>query len=302
MSHGHEHVTSSGRHQRRLAVVLALTVLVLALEIIGAVVTGSLALVADAVHLAVDASGIALALAAVRVAQRPSTERRTFGLQRAEVLAAGVSGLLLIGLGGYVAAEAIARLVHPRAVESGPMAAVAVVALAVALACVGLLASARDSSITLRAAFLEVLSDALGAAAVLVAAVLIHTWGALRADPVASLVVAALVVPRTIRLLRDAAEVLLEATPRGMSLTEVRDHLLGVAGVVEVHDLHAWTITSGSHAVSAHVVVDSATLAAGIGPVLDALQHCLHDHFGVAHGTFQVEPGEHAEHEAAAHP
>jgi cobalt-zinc-cadmium efflux system protein len=205
-------------------------------------------------------------------------------------------------LGGYVGVEAVLRLIHPRHVDSGPMAAVAVLALLVALLCVGLLAGARDVSLTLRGAFLEVLSDALGAAAVLVAALVIHVSGALRADPVASLVVAGLVVPRTLRLLRDAAEVLLEATPRDMSLPEVRDHLLAVDGGVDVHDLHAWTITSGSHAVSAHVVVDAVTMGRGTGPVLDALHHCLADHFGVAHCTFQVEPVEHAAHESAAHP
>jgi cobalt-zinc-cadmium efflux system protein len=299
---GHTHGTASGQHQHRLVAVLALTCLVLALEVAGAFVTGSLALLADAVHLAVDASGIGLALAAVRMAQRPSTARRTFGLQRAEVLAAAVSGLLLIGLGGYITVEAIARLVHPRHVDGGPMAVVAAIALGVALICMALLSDAKDVSLTLRGAFLEVLSDALGAGAVLAAAVVIQLTGQQRADPIASLVVAALVVPRTIRLLRDAAEVLLEATPRGIDLAEVRHHLLDVAGVVDVHDLHVWTITSGSHAISAHIVVDDERLRAGTGTVLDALHHCVEDHFGITHGTFQVEPREHAAHEATAHP
>ena len=302
MSHDHGG-TTAGQHRGRLAVVLAVTVAVLVLELIGAAVAGSLALLADAVHLAVDGSGIALALTAVTVAQRPSTDRRTFGLQRAEVLAAAVSGLLLVALGGYVGVEAVARLRHPHPVDGGVMAWVAAMALAASLACVTILAgAARSDSITLRGAFLEVVSDALGAAAVLVAALVVHLTGFTRADSIASLLVAALVVPRTVRLLRDAAEVLLEATPRGMDLAEVRAHLLGVAGVVDLHDLHAWTITSGSHAVSAHVVADASTLQRGVGTLLDQLQHCIADHFGVTHVTFQVEPVEHAEHEAAAHP
>ena len=302
MAHDHGHGTASGRHQGRLTVVLGLTVLVLVLEVVGAVVAGSLALLADAVHLAVDATGIALALLAVRIAQRPATEQRTFGLQRAEVLAAAVSGLLLVGLGGFVVVEAVRRLLNPPAVESGPLVAVAGVALLVALASMALLAEARDVSLTLRAAFLEVLSDALGAAAVLGAGLVIHFAGWVRADAVASLLVAGLVVPRTVRLLRDAGEVLLEATPRGMSLAQVRDHVLAVPGVVGVHDLHAWTLTSGSHAVSAHVVVDDDVLAGGSGRLLDVLQHCVAEHFGVEHVTFQLEPLEHAAHEAAAHP
>jgi cobalt-zinc-cadmium efflux system protein len=302
VAHDHGHGTASGRHQGRLTVVLGLTVLVLVLEVVGAVVAGSLALLADAVHLAVDATGIALALLAVRIAQRPATEQRTFGLQRAEVLAAAVSGLLLVGLGGFVVVEAVRRLLNPPAVESGPLVVVAGVALLVALASMALLAEARDVSLTLRAAFLEVLSDALGAAAVLGAGLVIHFAGWVRADAVASLLVAGLVVPRTIRLLRDAGEVLLEATPRGMSLAQVRDHVLAVPGVVGVHDLHAWTLTSGSHAVSAHVVVDDDVLAGGSGRLLDVLQHCVAEHFGVEHVTFQLEPLEHAAHEAAAHP
>jgi cation diffusion facilitator family transporter len=302
MGHDHGPVTAAGGRRGRLAVVLVLTVGVLVAEVVGAAVSGSLALLADAGHMATDALGVGLALIAVTLAQRPPRGRRTFGWQRLEILAAVANGLLLLGVGAFVVVEAVRRIGDPPEIGSGVMLAVAAVGLAVNLFCLVLLASGRRESLTLRGAYLEVLGDALGSAAVVVAAAVIATTGWTPADTVASLVVGALVLPRAWQLLREALDVLLEASPRGVDLAQVREHMKRVDGVLDVHDLHAWTITSGMPVLSAHVVVTDQALQAGHGGrVLDALCSCLGSHFDVDHCTFQLEAERHADHEAPVH-
>jgi cation diffusion facilitator family transporter len=304
MGHGHSHApaTAGGGHRRRLAVVLGLTLAVLAAEVVGAVLSGSLALLADAGHMATDAAGLALALAAVSLAQRPARGRRTFGWQRVEILAAVANGLLLLAVAGYVLVEAIRRIGRPPEIGYGLMLVVASVGLVVNLVSMALLHRGRDDSLNVRGAYLEVLADALGSVAVIVAAVVIATTGWTPADIVASVVIGCLVVPRAWHLLREALDVLLEAAPRGVDLADVRTHILGVDGVVGVHDLHAWTITSGLPVLSAHVVITDEALVAGHGGrVLDALCACLGDHFDVEHCTFQLESEAHAGHEAPVH-
>jgi cobalt-zinc-cadmium efflux system protein len=304
MRHGHTHGArhaAEGR-RRRLAAVLVLTVVVLIVEVVGAVASGSLALLADAGHMATDAAGVALALGAVSLAQRPARGRRTFGWQRVEILAAVANGLLLLGVAGYVLVEAIRRIGDPPRIGSGTMLLVAAVGLAVNLVCLALLHGDRTRSLNVRGAYLEVVGDALGSVAVLVAAVVIATTGWTPADTVASVAIGGLVLPRAWFLLREATDVLLEAAPRDVDLAAVRAHILGVDGVLGVHDLHAWTITSGSPVLSAHVVVSDAALAAGHGGrVLDALSACLGDHFDMAHCTFQLEAESHAGHESPVH-
>jgi cobalt-zinc-cadmium efflux system protein len=304
MGHGHTHapVTAAGGQRHRLIVVLVLTLAVLAAEVVGAVVSGSLALLADAGHMATDAAGIALALAAVTLAQRPARGRRTFGWQRVEILAAVANGLLLLGVAGYVLVEAVRRIGHPPEIGSGLMLAVAAVGLAVNLVSLGVLHRGRGESLNIRGAYLEVLADALGSVAVIVAAAVIMITGWTPADIVASAVIGVLVLPRAWHLLRDALDVLLEAAPRGVDLDDVRTHILEVDGVIGVHDLHAWTITSGLPVLSAHVVVTEEALAAGHGGrVLDSLCECLGEHFDMAHCTFQIEAETHAGHEAPVH-
>jgi cobalt-zinc-cadmium efflux system protein len=304
MGHGHGHgpVTASAGHRRRLAVVLGLTVAVLVVEVVGAVVSGSLALLADAGHMATDALGIALALGAVTLAQRPARGRRTFGWQRAEILAAVANALLLIGVAGYVLVEAVRRLGDPPEIGSGVMLAVASAGLAANLVGLVLLHRGRRNSLAVRGAHLEVLGDALGSVAVIVAAVVIATTGWTPADTLASVLIGCLVLPRAWTLLREAVDVLLETAPRGVDLDRVRAHILGVEGVLGVHDLHAWTITSGLPVLSAHVVVTDEALDAGHGGrVLDALCACLGSHFDVEHCTFQLEAATHAGHEAPVH-
>ena len=304
MAHGHDHGTATAAAGRRgrLAVVLVLTVAVLGAEVVGAVVSGSLALLADAGHMATDALGLGLALGAVTLAQRPARGRRTFGWQRLEILAAVANGLLLLLVCGYVVLEAVRRIGNPPEIGSGVMLAVGTVGLAVNLLGLVLLRSGRTESLTLRGAYLEVLGDALGSVAVLAAAAVIALTGWTPADTLASFAVAALVVPRAWRLLREALDVLLEAAPRGVDLEQVRSHMKRVDGVLDVHDLHAWTITSGMPVLSAHVVVTDEALEAGHGGrVLDSLCACLDAHFDVAHCTFQLEAEQHADHEAPVH-
>jgi cobalt-zinc-cadmium efflux system protein len=304
MGHGHDHGggTAAAGRRGRLALVLGLTLAVLVAEVIGAAVSGSLALLADAGHMATDALGIGLALGAVTLAQRPPRGRRTFGWQRLEILAAVANGLLLLAVCAFVAYEAVRRIGDPPEIGSGVMLTVALAGLVVNLIGLALLHSGRRESLNVRGAYLEVLGDALGSVAVIVAAVVIVTTGWTPADTVASLAVAVLVLPRAWHLLREALDVLLEAAPRGVDLDEVRAHIQAVDGVVDVHDLHAWTITSGMPVLSAHVVVRDDVLDAGHGGrVLDALCACLSGHFDVEHCTFQLEGEQHAGHEAPVH-
>ena len=301
--HSHQHgLTATGRHRRALTAVLALTTLIAIAEVIGALITGSLVLIADAAHMTADAAGVGLSLLAAYFAARPATARRTFGYARAEILAAMVNGVLLFGMAAFIFIEAIRRLISPSPVQSGLLIVFGVIALAANGVSLLLLRRGQAESLNLRGAFLEVASDTLGAAAVIVTGIVIATTGFTRADPIASLAVGLLILPRTWQLLREAVDVLLEASPRGIDLTEVRRHMIELGGVRGVHELHAWTITSGLPVLSAHVVVDAEILADGrSGMMLDRLQDCLRGHFDVEHSTFQIEPAGHADHERPMH-
>jgi len=299
MGAGHSHSGSAAaEHKGRLTVVLGITVAILAAEVVGALVSGSLTLLADAGHMLTDAGGIALSLLAISFGQRSPSQARTFGYLRLEVLAAAVNALLLFAVGVFVIVEAVRRLIHPPEVASGIMLAFGIIALCGNACSLLLLRRGQDESLNIRGAFLEVLSDFLGAGAVIVAAVIIGLTGFERADPIASLLIAGLIIPRTWRLLRQAGDVLLEATPEDVDLDEVRRHMLETDRVIDVHDLHAWTITSGVNVLSAHVVVDDEALG---GQVLDHLGGCLADHFDIEHSTFQIEPPGHRDHEPILH-
>jgi len=299
---GHSHgATATGRHRRALITVLALTSLVAVAEVAGAVITGSLVLFADAAHMAADAAGLGLSLLAVYFAARPPAGRRTFGYARAEILAAMANALLLLGMTAFIIYDAVRRLMSPPVVHSGLLIVFGVIALAANVASLLLLRGSQAESLNLRGAFLEVASDALGAAAVIVTGVLIATTGFTRADPIASLAVGLLILPRTWHLLRETVDVLLEASPQNVDLSEVRRHMTEVGGVREVHDLHAWTITSGLPVLSAHVVVDPEIFDGQCFTMLDRLQDCLRGHFDIEHSTFQLEPAGHAAHERPMH-
>ncbi len=302
MTHEHGHTTAAHEHRSRLAWVLAITGTVLVVEVVGGVLSGSFALLADAGHMLTDCAGLLLALGATRLAARPATVRRTFGWQRAEVLAAMVNGMVVAGVGVVVLVEGIGRIADPQPVEAGLMLGVAVVGLAANAVGLALLRRGQGESLNVRGAYLEVLGDMLGSVAVVGAAIVVLTTGYERADGIASVLIALFILPRAVVLLRQVAAVLLEATPEGVDLEAVRTHIVGVRGVADVHDLHAWTITSGVPVLSAHVVVQDAVIAAGeTGGVLDALGECLAGHFDVEHCTFQIEPLAHAAHEAETH-
>jgi cobalt-zinc-cadmium efflux system protein len=299
--HGHD-VTETNAHRRRLMVVLVITFVVLIAEVIGGLIAGSLALPADAGHMLTDSTGLIMALIAAALATRAATVRRTFGLQRAEVLAALANALLLVGVAVWVLIMAVERLRNPAEIRSGLMLAVAVVGVLANLAGLLVLRPAQSTSLNMRGAYLEVFGDLVGSLAVIIAAVLILITGWTPFDAIASLAIVVLIIPRAWSLLRDVVDVLLEATPHGVDLDEVREHIRRVRGVVDVHDLHAWTITSGVPVLSAHVIVDHACISEGrSGEVLDRLGECLGGHFDVSHCTFQLEPVGHQEHEAAHH-
>jgi cobalt-zinc-cadmium efflux system protein len=282
--------------------VLIITVTVLLAEVIGAAFSGSLALLADAGHMLSDVAGLTLAWVASVLARRPATLARTWGYRRAEVLAAVGQAAVLLAVGGFVMVEAIRRLVEPPDVASGAMVAFGVIGLVGNTIGIAVLAGARVENLNMRAAFLEVVNDALGSLAVLLAAVVISVTGWVRADALASLLIGALIIPRTLKILRESLDVLLESTPRGLELSEVREHLLQVARVQAVHDLHASQVATGLPVLTAHVVVGDACFQDGHLPaLLDELQRCLAGHFDVEHSTFQFEASGHAGHEPSAH-
>lgn len=283
---GHVHPTAAAANRRRLAIVFVLTLGVLALEIGGAIASNSLALLADAGHVLTDAAGVGMALLAIWFAQRPATGQRTFGYLRSEIFAAGLNAVLLGGVAAYVLYQAWSRLNSPPAVEAGLMLVVAVVGLAANGVSLVLLRRGKDESLNVRGAYLEVLGDFAGSVAVIVAALVIAITGWTFADVLASILIAVLILPRAFALLRDVADVLMEATPKGVDMAHVRQHILDAPGVVDCHDLHAWTITSGMNVVSAHVVLDQDADAAR---ALQSLSECLAEDFDIEHSTFQLE-------------
>lgn len=304
-SHGHSHGgtpptgTAGAAYRSRLRIALGITLSVMVVEIVGGLVADSLALIADAAHMATDAIGLAMALLAIHFANRPPSGNRTFGFARAEILAALANCLLLLGVGGYVLYEAVQRFMEPAETKGGLAIAFAVVGLVANVVSLSLLMRGQKESLNVRGAYLEVLADALGSVTVIISAAIILATGWQYADPIASLVIGLMIVPRTVKLLRETLDVLLEAAPKGVDMAEVRAHILALPGVEDVHDLHAWTITSGMPVLSAHVVVDAGALdSVGHEKMLHDLQGCLGDHFDVEHCTFQLEPAGHAQHEA----
>jgi cobalt-zinc-cadmium efflux system protein len=300
--HVHHHSTVSS--SRRLVAALVISVTILLTEVIGAILTGSLALVVDAGHVLTDAGGLAIAVAATYLSRRPPTTRRTWGYGRAEVLAATAQASVLLAVGLFVLVEAIHRLIVPAPIQSGRLLIFGVVALVGNVAAVIVLSGSRKSNFTGRAAFLEVLNDALGAVAVIAASVVITLTGWTRADAVAALVIGALILPRSLRLLRETIDVLLESTPRELDLTSVREHLLKEPHVLAVHDLHATQIATGLPVLTAHVVVDDECFYDGhASAILDDLQACVAQHFPIAieHSTFQLEREVHSDHEHETH-
>ena len=282
----HVRGSAAAVHRNRLGAVLALSVTILAVEVAGGIAANSLALLADAGHMLTDVAGMALALVAIWFAGRSPTDSRTYGYLRLEILATVANAVLLFGIAAFVLFEALERLAAPPQISSGPMLAVAVAGLIGNAGSLFLLRDAQRVSMNMRGAYLEVMGDFVGSGAVIVAATVIALTGWTAADAGASALIGLLILPRTLALLREATDILLEGTPKGIVVDQVRRHILEAPGVVDCHDLHAWTITSGMNVVSAHVV-----LAEGVDPAvtLNALCACLSADFDIEHSTFQLE-------------
>ena len=293
---------SADMDRRLLGIALALLAAFMAFEVAAAIVANSLALLADAGHMLVDIGAIAGSLIAIRLAARPATGAHTYGLKRAEILAAAGNGLALLVVAAVVGFEAIVRLVHPGPVRGGILIVVAAVGVGVNLAATFVMSRANRRSLNIEGAFRHILTDLYGFIGTLVAGIVIVISGFNRADAIASLLVVCLMLKASVELLRPALRILLEATPDDIDLDEVRRHLLELPEVQSVHDLHAWTLTSSLPILTAHVVVTDDCLNTGeAGRVLDHLQDCLSGHFDVAHSTLQFEAAGHIEHELGGH-
>jgi len=287
---------------RQLSIALALIVGFMAAEVVAAALAHSLTLLADAGHMLTDAGAIAAALIALRLARRPPSETHTFGLKRAEILSAAGNAVTLLLVAALVITEAVRRLLQPPDVAGAFLVVVAVAGVIVNLLATMTLARANRESLNIEGAFQHIVTDLYAFVGTAIAGVVILTTDFRRADPIASLIVAALMVRAAMRLLRPALRILVEATPEDMEIAEVRRHILELPEVLSVHDLHAWTVGSGLPVISAHVVVTDDCISAGTSAhVLDHLQACLAGHFDIEHSTFQLEPAGHKDHEPGIH-
>jgi cobalt-zinc-cadmium efflux system protein len=301
--HGHHHSHASpNRDDRYVVAALALIVAFMVGEVVAAVAGHSVALLADAGHMLTDAGALGMSLWAVRLARKPATGPMTYGFKRAEILSAALNGLTLAVVGAVVGVGAIGRLVHPVDVHGVTVAVVAAIGVVVNLAATAILSRADRHSLNIAGALRHLITDVWAFAGTLLAGIIIITTGFNRADPIASLVVVGVMARSAWFLLAASGRVLLEGAPEHVDLEDVRDHILQMAEVTAVHDLHAWVVTSDLPAVSAHVVVRDECFADGTAPqVLDRLQDCLAGHFDVAHSTFQLEPASHVDHEEYQH-
>lgn len=300
---GHSHGVSADADRRLLWIALALLVSFMVLEVVVATLSSSLALLSDAGHMLSDVGAIGASLWAMNLAARPAKGHMTFGYKRAEILSAAGNGITLLVVSGIVAVEAVQRLIKPPAVEGGPVLIVALVGVVVNIVAAWVLAKANRSSLNVEGAFQHIVTDLYGFIGTVIAGVVILTTGFTRADAIASLVVVGLMLKAAWGLLRESGHVLLEGAPKGIDLNEIRSHLLGVDHVLDVHDLHVWTLTSDLPALSAHIVIEQSCFTDSHAPqLLDTLQDCLIGHFDVEHSTLQLEPAGHTDHEVGAHP
>jgi cobalt-zinc-cadmium efflux system protein len=302
-AHAHGAAATAATDRRALTGALVLLVAFMAFEVGSAIYSNSLALLADAGHMLIDVGAIAGSLVALRLAARPETRSHTYGLKRAEILAAAFNGISLIVVAALVTFEAIVRLLNPSPVDGAILIVVASVGVVVNLLATVVMSRANRQSLNVEGAYRHILTDLYGFIGTVIAGIVIVTSGFERADAIASLLVVVLMLKASVGLLRPALRILLEATPEDIDLEEVREHLLELPEVESVHDLHAWTLTSSLPILTAHVVVTDECLNTGqAGRVLDHLQGCLSGHFDVAHSTLQFETAGHIEHELGSHP
>ena len=284
--HGHDHGVSADADSRKLSLALALILGFMCVEVAVGVIASSLALLSDAAHMLTDAGALALSLVAIRLAKRPAAGAMTYGLKRSEILAAAINGSTLLVLGLLIVFESIRRLIDPPDVEGGLVLAVAIVGIAVNLAATMILARANRQSLNVEGAFQHILTDLAAFVATAIAGAAILLTGYTRADGIAALLVAALMLRAAYMLLRESGRVFLEASPRGLDPNEIGRRMAAHPGVAEVHDLHVWEVTSGFPALSAHVLVGDATDCHDVRRTLESL---LHDEFHIEHTTLQVE-------------
>ncbi|SRR5581483_10659687 len=284
-----ERVPVRSANKRRLTIVFGLTTAYMLAEAIGGLLTGSLALLADAGHMLTDAGALGLALFAISYAERPATLQKSFGYYRAEVLAALVNAAILLLISFYILYEAWQRFANPPEVMSWPMLVIAVIGLVVNFFGMRLLSGSAGQSLNVKAAYLEVLSDTLGSVAVIAASIIMLTTGWYLADPIFGAAIGLFIVPRTWKMLKDTAHVLMEGVPANVNLDTVKQEMLSVPGVVTVHDLHVWTLTSGLDSMSAHVCVEDPKQGV---KVMNDLRQMLEQRFGISHTTIQVEDRE----------
>jgi len=291
--HGHSHgsISAGARHARPLAMAFGVLALFMVAELVTGLVTGSLALLSDAGHMFTDVLGLAMALAAIRLATRGrQRSHRTFGLYRLEVLAALANSVLLFGVATWVLVEAVSRFGDPTEVATTPVLVVAVGGLAANLVAFALLREGSKESMNVEGAYLEVLADTLGSVGVIVGAVVIAVTGWTWVDPVVGVGIGVFILPRTWRLAARAVRILVQAAPPGLDLDALEAELATVDGVVDVHDLHVWTLTSDMDVASAHLMVANGT---DQHTVLDRARALLADGHGISHATLQVEPEDH---------
>jgi len=286
-AHAHDH--TAGANARSLSIALALTGSFLIAELAGAWLFNSLALLSDAAHMFTDAAALAIALAAIRIGQRPADKKRTYGYRRFEILAASFNALLLFVIAGYVLYEGIRRFLDPQPVGSAGMLAVAFLGLVVNLIAMRVLAGGRDRSLNVKGAYLEVWADMLGSVGVLLAAALIWATGWTWVDPTVAIAIGLWVLPRTWILLRDTTNILLQGVPRGIDLDAVRAAIADVAGVASVHDLHLWSVAGDDRSLTAHIVIDASE---DEQQVRRRVADQLHDRFEIEHATLQIERGD----------
>lgn len=281
---GHNH--GAGASTKRLAIALSLTTVFLVAELVGAFVFDSLALLSDAAHMFTDSAALAIALAAVKIGQRPPDDKRTFGYRRFEILAAAFNAILLFAVAGYVLIEGIGRFLEPKPIESVGMLIVATIGLVVNLISMRVLAGGKDDSLNVKGAYLEVWADMLGSLGVIAAAVAIYLTGYNWIDPVVAIAIGLWVLPRTWTLLRDTTHILLQGVPRGFDLNAIRAAMGEVAGVTGVHDLHLWSVAGDDASLTAHVAVADGRDAEA---TRRAVTEMLEARFDIHHATIQTE-------------
>lgn len=305
-SHSHDHgvgeQTATGAHRGRLLIVFFIYLLIILAELIGAWWANSLALVAEAMHMTVDSSGILIALIAAWLATRKASPRRTYGWMRAEIIAVLINCFLLLGVGVFIAYEAVDRWINPPQVHGVGVIGFAVVGVIGSAVSLFLLAGGQKESLNVKAAFLEVMSDGIGAAGIILSGVLNVAFGWNRIDAIAAAAVGLIVLPRTFVLLKKAVNIIMQGVPEGMNVKEIRASLAAAKGVDAIHSLHVWALTSGVPVLSAHVRVSEQAWVDGSGPrILDELTHTAQHQWGIDHCTFQLEEPGHEHHEAAMH-